>query len=206
MAQHVRPLIQQLLHRPALHASAVASPMGVVAFIGPSGAGKSTLAALLAGAWPLAADDYLPVELSDPPMAIPTATSLNLRPDSGRHLAPLGAERAGKIVMDVSHASTPTRLVAVYALRAASAGVTIASLSPRDALLTLAAELHRLDPKSPDLLRAELDHLHGLAVSVRVAHLTYPRRFDVGSEVVAAITEDLRERVELTPARDRSRG
>jgi len=44
----------------ALHAAAVDSPEGVVAFAGPSGAGKSTLATeLMRRGWPLFADDAL---------------------------------------------------------------------------------------------------------------------------------------------------
>lgn len=51
-----------------LHASAVESRDGVIAFLGPKGFGKSALALALAAAGArLVTDDTLPVELADPP-------------------------------------------------------------------------------------------------------------------------------------------
>lgn len=66
-----------------LHASAVLTREGVVAFLGPKGVGKSTLAAALvrAGA-PLVTDDTLPVDLSEVPMAWPGVHTLRVHEDA----------------------------------------------------------------------------------------------------------------------------
>lgn len=66
-----------------LHASAVLTREGVVAFLGPKGVGKSTLAAALvqAGA-PLVTDDTLPVDLSSVPMAWPGVHTLRVHEDA----------------------------------------------------------------------------------------------------------------------------
>jgi len=59
-------MVATLAGKVVLHASAVSTKRGIVAFAGPSGQGKSTVAALaaLAGA-PLFADDVLAVDLGD---------------------------------------------------------------------------------------------------------------------------------------------
>ena len=86
-----------------LHAAAVDTPAGAVAFAGVSGAGKSVLAAALAqrGA-PLLADEVLPIELCDggrPPLAHPSDTRLLLWRRAAERLgydpAALAAARTG---------------------------------------------------------------------------------------------------------------
>jgi hypothetical protein len=101
------------LHRDGwlpLHASAVLTREGVVAFLGPKGMGKSSLAAAVveAGAR-LVTDDTLPCQVSTPPRAWPGIQALRVREDvrealalqggdpldvdSRRFLVSLGAER-----------------------------------------------------------------------------------------------------------------
>lgn len=66
-----------------LHASAVCSPAGVLAFIGVSGAGKSTLAAALCSrGHPLITDDALRCALGPPTRCFTGSQSLRLRPGS----------------------------------------------------------------------------------------------------------------------------
>lgn len=61
----VLPNVSLARGREALHASAVATPAGVVAVAAPSGMGKSTLAAeLMRRGWPLFADDTVILERS----------------------------------------------------------------------------------------------------------------------------------------------
>ena len=60
LLSRVLPNVSLAHGREALHASAVHSPHGVVAFAAPSGTGKSTLAGeLVRRGWPLCADDVL---------------------------------------------------------------------------------------------------------------------------------------------------
>ncbi len=66
--------------REALHASAVESPLGVIAIAAPSGSGKSTLAAELVGrGWPFFTDDVLVIDSgSEGARAHPGTPHLNL--------------------------------------------------------------------------------------------------------------------------------
>ena len=74
-----------------LHASAVETRDGVIAFLAPKGFGKSTLAlALSAGGARLVTDDTLPVEPSAAPQAWPGVHSLRVNDDA---LAAVGAAR-----------------------------------------------------------------------------------------------------------------
>ncbi len=88
--------IAGILHqrrRICLHASAVATPKGAVAFLGCSGFGKSTLAAALAArGYPLVTDDVAAIEHLDAPdlwAVHPGPGHLKLWPDS---LAALGLD------------------------------------------------------------------------------------------------------------------
>jgi hypothetical protein len=76
--------------RLVLHASAVATPAGAVAFVGEPGTGKSTLAALgLAAGLGLVTDDVLRVDLDGPGVQVwPGAVEARLR-DSARSLTEL---------------------------------------------------------------------------------------------------------------------
>ncbi|MDD4932947.1 MAG: hypothetical protein PHO89_05710 [Methylacidiphilaceae bacterium] len=66
------PFLAALQGRVTLHASAVASPTGVHAFVGESGAGKSTLSRCLAElGWRIVADDLLPCRMREGIVAIP---------------------------------------------------------------------------------------------------------------------------------------
>lgn len=75
-----------------MHASAVRTDDGVVAFLGPNGTGKSALATALArvGA-EVTADDTLPLEASEPPRAWPGLPAVRLR-DDVRHALHLDNE------------------------------------------------------------------------------------------------------------------
>jgi hypothetical protein len=81
----------------ALHASAVQSPLGIVALAAPSGVGKTTLALeLVRRGWPLVTDDVLTLELSAPGVrAHPGAPHTNVGGGAAAELAPqLGATLA----------------------------------------------------------------------------------------------------------------
>lgn len=71
-----------------LHASAVLTREGVVAFLGPKGMGKSSLAAAMVAAGArLVTDDTLPCQASMPPRAWPGIQALRVREDVREALA-----------------------------------------------------------------------------------------------------------------------
>lgn len=115
-----------------LHASAVLTREGVVAFLGPKGLGKSSLAAAMveAGAH-LVTDDTLPVEPSQPPRAWPGLQSLRLRADVRETLAlddaaitPHDAERAALAVGPERRSTRPHPLAALFLLAPAADDTT----------------------------------------------------------------------------------
>lgn len=191
--QQVRPTMYQLAGACALHASAVTTPLGTLAFVGPSGAGKSTLAALLArGDWRLLSDDYVPLEREGPLVfAHPTSSRVRLRPATAEQLDEPGSWHWGKWAVDRPSQSDPSRLIGVYDIGEPGDVVTIQKLRGHDAVGCLAKNLHRMDPHDQELLRAELDHVLAVSQRVPVRRLVYPRRFDIGDELQAALRADL---------------
>lgn len=107
-----------------LHASAVATREGVVAFLAPKGFGKSSLAMALARAGaPLVTDDTLPIEPKVPARAWPGVQSVRANEDA---LIALGMTasgeptREGKLAMHSVDgfrvATTPLPLAAIFLL------------------------------------------------------------------------------------------
>ncbi len=107
-----------------LHASAVLTREGVVAFLGPKGLGKSSLAAAMvdAGAT-LVTDDTLPVEPSLPPRAWPGVQALRIREDVrdaldlGDSATALSDQQRFLLSLDASRRSTrPEPIAALFLL------------------------------------------------------------------------------------------
>jgi hypothetical protein len=84
-----------------LHASAIATPRGVIAFAGHSGAGKSTTSALLSSMkYELVTDDILPISFNadSVPGAWPYLRRLKLKSDAISHLALVPTERVSETI------------------------------------------------------------------------------------------------------------
>ena len=150
-----------------LHASAVATPGGVLAFVGRSGKGKSTLAAHLSSGnrrpWPLVSDDILAVSLgSSPPVVLRFSF-----PDTARAAA---AERL------------PLR--AVYVLREwKRETVAVAPLPSREAFLAFARHGVATRLLDPALRVAHFEGWVSASRTVPVLELFYPRRLSALGEV-----------------------
>jgi len=107
-----------------LHASAVATREGVIAFLAPKGFGKSSLALALARAGaPLVTDDTLPIEPKMPARAWPGVHSVRANGDA---LAALGVSAAGALTREgkvslraiegCTMATSPAPLAAIFLL------------------------------------------------------------------------------------------
>lgn len=157
-----------------LHASAVETPRGVLAFVGRSGKGKSTLAAHLAArpgeGWALVSDDILPVDLlSDAPAAF-----RGTLPD-----APLGDGRR-----------LPLR--AIYVLsNSKREEVATSALSRTDAFVTLTRHTVASRLFDPALKARHFDACAAGSARIPVRVLRYPRRLSVLDEVRVALGSDL---------------
>jgi hypothetical protein len=90
LLSRVLPNVSVARGREALHASAVDTPLGVVAIAAPSGTGKSTLASeLIRRGWPLFADDVLTLGRGGEEVeAYPSAPHMNVDPDDIDFIAP----------------------------------------------------------------------------------------------------------------------
>lgn len=191
-----------------LHASAVATPAGAVAFVGAAGCGKSTLAASFwLGGFPLVADDSVRLDLRDGSLvAVPSYPGLRLSARTARRLSagPLPPDRSGsaKVLIAVdrrgSFARTPVRLLRLYLLGPAlpstsATSVHIEPVSRRETLAALVAHLFRLGPgvDRRDVLARDFDRLATAAARVAARRLRLRRGLPHLPEVKAAILADL---------------
>lgn len=194
-----------------LHASAVATRAGAVAFLGGAGRGKSTLAASFwAAGSPLVADDCLRVDLRGGRLlAVPSYPAVRLSPEALRRLRlrRLRARPSGLRKLLVASAEarrlfaeTPLRLVRLYVLgrplpSRSRVAVRIEPLSAREAMTMLVAHLYRLDLSGArrDVLARDFDRLAVAATHLSARRLRVRRGFEALREVREAIAEDLRQ-------------
>ena len=150
-----------LLHREGawcVHASAVHTRDGVVAFIAPRGTGKSTLAtACVQRGCALVADDVVVLRTSSQGITVtPTGLPLRLRADTARALgaAESGSDAWGKVRVDgpLVHEARPLAAIYVLSPVAPDAAVERATRAPRAAALALFAH-----GKITELLGADTD-------------------------------------------------
>jgi hypothetical protein len=148
------PALGLLLHqrgRLTLHASAVETPDGAIAFVGASGAGKSTMAALLdARGHRLVTDDLAALDVDDgEPVAFSGFPQVKLWPDAVRALGDDPGELPrlhpglDKRAYRVSRAFPPRALPVrrLYVL-AREPGAGIATVSRADAMIELNRHLY----------------------------------------------------------------
>jgi hypothetical protein len=126
-----------------LHASAVETRDGVIAFLAPKGFGKSTLAlALSAAGARLVTDDTLPVEPSAAPHAWPGVHSLRVHDDAleavGAARPALGTREGKRIVSELAPHQLMSRhapLAAIYLLDPVLAGAGAVTRTALPAML-----------------------------------------------------------------------
>jgi hypothetical protein len=227
LLDQVLPRVFSLHSRLVLHAGAVATPDGAIAFVGDTGWGKSTLCASFAGqGYPLLSDDGLFVGLTDNNAAIVTAgyAGLRLLPESNRALA-ISESPSGTTLMAVNSAkrrithrklsfvSDALPLRALFVLTPPnSAALEFVDVNPilqRDAFMTLVRHSFQLDLETPARQR-EFFSLVGRHVSaIPTYRLSYTRSFDllpaVRQAVLAAAFSECEESwadlVSLAPSR-----
>lgn len=177
----VLPLALSQRGRLVLHASAVATQHGAVAFLGAAGQGKSTLSAsFVRRSFPLVTDDgLLLVEDGTMLAGVPSYPEIRLWPDV---LAVLGdgglevhdvAHRAGKKRLTVDRgpwmfSREPVAVRRLYVLGRAKPTarkrvVTITALTPREAFIELVKHTYRLDLDDHTRLRNEFDSISRVA-------------------------------------------
>ncbi len=181
----VRPIVLQFRGAEVLHASAVDSEHGVVAFIGPSQAGKSTLAAAIGaegvGVW---ADDTLVWAIDEGEAQVAAS---EFQPRVRPEVASLGLRPAAL----VSHGTRLFR--AIYVLEAGPPDVRVAAqrMAPALAARELLAQAFSFQLSNPERSRTMVARYLRLAAQVSVFTLTVPRSLhrleDTAREVVRLV-------------------
>lgn len=201
--------VLQTLGFPSLHASAVVTPRGAVAFVGQPGQGKSTMAAafLQRGAT-LLTDDNLPLRLLDgrvhggpsvPIMKVWRETVECALEISGE--LPSVMTSVDKKLLTVGDryrfADEPSRLDAIYLLHryepsvTGRADVTVSPLSGREVISILLAQTAYGTLLRPAEIAHFLPLYARLVAQAPVRVLTYPDGFEYQDSVCARILEDL---------------
>lgn len=207
LLDQVMPLVLSRESRLVLHAAAVATPRGAVAFVGPTGSGKSTLATAVAAlGFPLLCDDCLVVEPSSGGfLAGSFYPGARLYPDSVRAVG-----MAGVPSLSVAQFSTKRRiagsrlpflgdsapLARVFMLdgqprRRAREALHVTRLSSRDALVALVACTFYLDVGDVVAVRRGFEMQSHLVQATPVSHLSYPWRLNSLEETRDAIVRRL---------------
>jgi len=191
----------------SIHATALTVNGEAFALLGDCGYGKSTLAAacVKAGHRVLTDDLLIAKEHGGRFLAYPGPPRLKLFPRIARRL--LGRQALGtpmnnltrKLVIPLGERQAcraPVPLRAWYVLRppnqrSAPKGVSIRTLTPRQALISLVANTFNCTVRDSDRLGGQLTHAAGIASRIPIKSLSYPRELSRLAEVVERIGADL---------------
>jgi hypothetical protein len=179
----VMPLMLQARGTEALHASAVATPGGVVAFCAASRTGKSTLAyALSRRGYPLWSDDAVAFEACDQGITcIPLPFRLRLRPDAASFLGGDGVGRERVSNADEPRGDgNPAPLAALCTLTRGGAGavVEIERLSSHQALSALLGNAYCFSLDDPGRKRRMMERYLDVARLVPVFEIRFAPGLD----------------------------
>jgi hypothetical protein len=194
LLHQVLPLALSRTGRFVLHACAVDTPAGAVAFIGESGAGKSTLAAACCRrGFALVADDALAVDLHEAAPAVwPTADGVRLWHDM-REAAPAGAPLTaigtGKLRAPVALASGRVPLARLYLLETGDA-VSVQPLSPAVMRIEMLSHVFRLDVGDRAESARLFDAANRAAAAVPSRRVCYPDGLAFLDAAVDAVLRD----------------
>ena len=191
----------------SIHATALVVDGKAFALLGDCGFGKSTLAAacVRAGHRVLTDDLLIVKEQGGQLLAYPGPPRLKLFPRIARSL--LGRQARGtamnkltrKLVIPLradQSCRTAVPLKALYVLRPPSqrfapTKVTIRTLTPRQAVISLVANTFNCTVRDSDRLGRQLSHAAQIAARVPIKTLCYPRELSRLAEVVDRVSADL---------------
>ena len=206
LLNQVIPVVLSHFGKLVLHASACATPQGVIAFMGMTGAGKSTLAASFGlRGFAVLSDDCLLVEEQDEEiMTTLSYPGLRLWPETVAALfeqepvlQPLAHYTEKKrLLFDQDHFDGALSLRAIYVLTQPEDmqeinGVTITPLVAGEALLETVKHNFQLDITDRGKLAHSFRQYEWLAKSVPFFRLTFPREHELLPTVNSAILNHL---------------
>ena len=205
----VIPLVINLRGGEALHAGAVLTPHGIIAFSGPAGSGKSTIAgSLLKAGYPLMSDDCLALIEKDGKIhGMAAYPGLRLWGDSFKWL--FGNGRPHKPVAHYTdkqqvHITTKEQAIPakfqtlrrLYAIAEPSdtegkTDIVIEHLTPQEGFMALVRCAFRLDITDNDMLKRQFYFLERVVSTVSIRRLIFPRDFRFLPALQEAILDDL---------------
>ena len=189
LLDQIVPLVLSRRERIVLHASAVLTTHGVLAFAGRSGEGKSTLATSFAQTGcELVSDDCLVLRKQQGSwIALPSYPGVRLWPSAADVLFRNSAQ-----VADVAHytlkrrvsdtamlpfSTGPAPLRHIFFLAEDTSAVSIKKLSTTQAFLALIEFAYNFDITDTDFLRTQFQTVGQLAEEVQSAFIQYPREY-----------------------------
>jgi hypothetical protein len=204
LLDQVMPLVLSRRERIVLHASAVVSGHGAIAFVGRSGRGKSTLAASLArDGHSLISDDCLVLRLERECWTVlPSYPGVRLSPlTAGEVLQDTPTEDVAhytrkRRVCDTDvlpYASGPAPLRRLFFLADDAGEISFERLPPGRAFMALVEFAYNLDITDKVFLRRQFDTVGRLTVDVPAYAIHYPREFASLPAVREAILRHLEE-------------
>lgn len=215
LLDQVIPVVLATLGKLVLHASAVVTPEGAIAFMGISGWGKSSLtASFTQQGFPLLTDDCLVLEeKGEEIFGIPSYPGLRLWDDV---VCALFEHEQG--LSDVAHYTDKKRLGLnsstnsqlrfctdsvplrrIYVLAPPDSGgdtkgINITPISSQQVFIELVSYAYKLDITDRERLREEFDCLGRVAALPLFYRLAFPRDFSLLTEVRESILKNLSER------------
>ena len=201
----VLPLLLSRRGRIVMHASAIATGDGALAFIGKSGHGKSTLAAHFAqNRFSILCDDAMVLmEQAGEKMVVPSYPSIRLWPDTLSALFDARTPTTGvahytekrRLPLGANVASEPVALRRIYILstkeectdKEAAGPVQVERLTPSEAMIELSRYTYLLDVTDRRDLRRTFHQLAPLAESIPCYRLYIPYDFSRLPEVCEAV-------------------
>lgn len=208
LLDQVLPLVLSTQGYVLLHASAIATESGIVAFAGQTGMGKSTLAANFAASnYALITDDCLRIEIDDGYFfGFPGYPGLRLWDESIDGLFDNPPE-----LSEVAHYTNKKRLAisntnlsfcnnrlpirSLFFLESnemqVASDIKMRVLSPREAFFALTSYTFKLDIWNPEMLAADFKRMQQIVASLPCYRLSFARGFELLPRVREAILEQV---------------
>jgi hypothetical protein len=205
------PLVLSRRESLVLHASAILTSQGVIAFVGKSGQGKSTLAACFGqSGFRLISDDYVVLrkkmtrdERAEEWVAIPSYPGVRLWPETSEGIFSVPPESSEiarytdkRRVSDpalIPFAEGPSALRCLYFLNDGEEGLqpepALLCLRPREAFMNLVRCAFNLDIRDKTVLERQFDAIGQVSAQVPCFQLNYAREFATLPAVQRLIVE-----------------
>jgi hypothetical protein len=213
LLDQVVPLILSRRERLVLHASAVLTGHGAIAFAGKTGKGKSTLATSFAlEGFPLVSDDYLVLRPGHAGwMAMPSYPGVRLWPSTiqaimphdlpTRNVASYTVKRRAADTTLLPRTNEPVFLRRLYMLTDEAGSTSIDKVPPGRSMISLLEFAYNLDITDRAFLRQQFETINQVTNDVPVYAIHFPREYSALPAVREAILQHLYEANDIDAAR-----